>query len=286
MDHEIRLDPLTRQVTVIVGGRQGRPNNPTTGCPFCPGGLEAPDPYEVRAFPNRWPPLPDGRAEMVLYAPEHDATLATLSVPRVRSLIELWAERTALLGARADVAYVLVFENRGDAVGATISHPHGQIYAFTEVPPAACAELGPPATTGDCVLCQEDPGEREVAVVGHWRAWVPAAATWPYELRIAPTEHLADLPAALPTSVDLAALLVDTFGRLDRLFGEPMPLMWWWHQRPTDGADWPAAHLHAHVAPLLRGPRNPRFVAAGELGSGIFFNPVRPEDAARSLREV
>jgi UDPglucose--hexose-1-phosphate uridylyltransferase len=290
MDHEVRLDSLTGQVTVIVGGRQGRPNLPTTGCPFCPGGLEAPDPYEVRAFPNRWPPLPDGRAEMVLYAPEHDATLATLGGPRVRSLIELWAERTAALGARADVAYVLIFENRGEEVGATISHPHGQIYAFTEVPPAPLAELtGSSAAdvgTGDCGLCQEDPGEREVASAGPWRAWVPAAATWPYELRIAPSEHLADLPAALPTSTDLAALLVDVFARLDRLFGAPMPLMWWWHQRPTDGRDWPAAHLHAHVAPLLRAPRTPRFVAAGELGSGVYFNPVRPEDAARKLREA
>ncbi len=62
--------------------------------------------------------------------------------------------------------------------------------------------------------------------------------------------------------------------------------MWWWHQRPTDGRDWPGAHLHAHIAPLLRSPGTPRFVAAGELGSGVFFNPVAPTDAAAALRRA
>jgi UDPglucose--hexose-1-phosphate uridylyltransferase len=279
---EHRVDRLTGQESVIVGGRQARPNlPPMTGCPFCPGGVEAPEPYDVRAFPNRWPPLSDGRAEVVLYAPEHDATLASLGVDRVLRVVELWAERTTALGARDDVAYVLVFENRGPEVGATIPHPHGQIYGFDAVPPAAVAEL-----EGPCALCDDDPGDLLVASAGDWRAWVPAASTWPYGLLVAPTAHVPDLPAAEPTFADLAALLVDVFGRLDRLFDEPMPLMWWWHQRPTDGGDWLTAHVHAHVAPLLRGAGTPRYVAAGELGSGVYFNPVRPEDAAEELRRA
>src|SRR5690606_39872460 len=73
-----RVDPLTGDVAYIVAGRQRRPNLPATGCPFCPGGLEAPEPYDVLAFPNRWPPLPAGRAEVVLYTPDHDATFASL----------------------------------------------------------------------------------------------------------------------------------------------------------------------------------------------------------------
>jgi UDPglucose--hexose-1-phosphate uridylyltransferase len=276
------VDPLTGERVVVVGGRQARPNLPAEGCPFCPGGLEAPEPYDVRWFPNRWPPLPDDRAEIVLFAPEHDASLGSLPPARVAQVVGMWAERTAALGARADVAYVLVFENRGPEVGATIPHPHGQIYGFAEIPPAARCGLD----AGPCPLCAEDPGDRLVASAGGWRAWVPAAASWPYGLVLAPTDHLPDLPAAAAGHAELAELLVDVFGRLDRVFGEPMPLMWWWHQRPTDGGDWPGAHVHAHVAPLLRAPGTPRFVAAGELGSGVFFNPVLPSDAAGRLREA
>jgi UDPglucose--hexose-1-phosphate uridylyltransferase len=282
-----RTDRLSGDPVVVVGDRQDRPNLPTVdegGCPFCIGGIEAPEPYDVHWFPNRWPPLPDGRAEVVLYSPDHDATLATLGVEGVRRLVDLWAERTSALGERADVAYVLVFENRGAEVGATVAHPHGQIYAFDEVPPAALGELD---HGGACLLCEEAPLDRLVAGEGGWRAWVPHASSWPYGLVLAPESHVADLPSLTDRSADeLAALLVDVFGRLDRVFGAPMPLMWWWHQRPTDGGDWPAAHLHAHVAPLLRAEGTPRFVAAGELGSGVYFNPVDPSAAAAALRHA
>lgn len=282
---DLRRDRLTGEPVVIVGARQDRPNLPRTGeagCPFCVGGIEAPQPYDVRWFPNRWPPLPDDRAEIVLYTPDHDAAFADLGIDGARRLVDLWVERTTALGARHDVAYVLVFENRGAEVGATVAHPHGQIYAFDEVPPVALREL---EVEGSCPLCDEEPDDRLVATAGGWRAWVPEAATWPYGLVLAPAAHEPDLPAAADLD-GLAALLVDVFGRLDRLFDAPMPLMWWWHQRPSDGGDWPVAHLHAHVAPLLRAPGTPRFVASGELGSGVYFNPVEPTAAAAALRDV
>ena len=85
---------------------------------------------------------------------------------------------------------------------------------------------------------------------------------------------------------DLAGLLLDVRARLDRLFDAPMPYMMWFHQRPTDGGPWEDAWVHLHIAPLLRAPGTPRFVAAGELGSQVFFNPVDPSDAATRLREV
>ena len=98
---------------------------------------------------------------------------------------------------------------------------------------------------------------------------------------------MPDLPALDDEGRDgLAAVLVDVFGRLDRLFDAPMPYMAWFHQRPTDGGDWPTAHVHLHVAPLLRAPGTPRYVAAAEVGGGIAFNPVRPEDAAARLRDA
>lgn len=105
---------------------------------------------------------------------------------------------------------------------------------------------------------------------------------------VSPADHVRDLPAAVAagSSGACTAVLVDALGRLDRLFDAPMPYMLWWHQRPTDGGSWSAAHVHAHVAPLYRAPGTPRFVAAGELGSGVFFNPVVPEDAAERLRRA
>ncbi|MGI8492334.1 MAG: galactose-1-phosphate uridylyltransferase [Acidimicrobiales bacterium] len=278
---DVRVDPLTGEAVVVVESRQQRPNLPAAQCPFCPGGLEAPEPYDVRWFPNRWPPLPDGRAEIVLYTPVHDASFPHLGVDGAAKVVALWGARTAALGARSDVDYVLVFENRGAEVGATIAHPHGQIYALDAVPPHPRAELG----TQTCAICAEEPDARLVVSAGGWRAWVPHAATWPYGLVIAPLDHLPDLPAVRDPA-GAAAVLIDVLGRLDALFGAAMPYMLWWHQRPTDGANWPTAHVHAHVAPLYRAQGTQRFVAAGELGSGVYFNPVRPEDAAAELRSV
>jgi UDPglucose--hexose-1-phosphate uridylyltransferase len=98
-------------------------------------------------------------------------------------------------------------------------------------------------------------------------------------------EHLPDLPTLSDRHRNaLAGCLVDALGRLDSLFDAPMPYMLWIHQHPSDGAPWPSAHVHVNVAPLYRKAGIPRFVAAGELGSGLFFNPLRPEDAAAELR--
>lgn len=282
----LRIDPLTGVEVQVVAARQDRPNRPTTGCPFCVGGIEAPDPYETKAFVNRWPSFPDGRSEVVLYSPEHHATLWSLGADGAARVIDLWAERTDALGARADVDYVLVFENRGAEVGATIPHPHGQIFAFDHVPAAPLAELERARSTGACALCAESPADRLVATAGGWRAWVPYANPSPYGLVLAPTEHRADLSSLDgPSRRDLAALLVDVLARLDRLWDAPMPYMMWIHGRPSGGA-WPEAHLHIEVNVPLRAPGVPRYVAGGELGSGLFINPVVPEAAAAELRDA
>jgi UDPglucose--hexose-1-phosphate uridylyltransferase len=279
-----RVDPLTGDLVYVVATRQSRPNLPSRGCPFCPGGLEAPDAYDVHWFENRWPALPDQRCEIVLYTPKHEAAFWQLSPTEARRVVDLWADRTATLARRDDVDYVLVFENRGPEVGATIAHPHGQIYAFDHVPPGPRAELDrSDAGAFDSTAWDE----RLVATSGDWRAWVPFAANWPYELLVAPEARTPDLPSLDDEARDgLALVLLDVLARLDRLFDEPMPYMMWFHQRPTDGGDWPSAQLHLHIAPLHRRAGTQRFVAAGELGSHVYFNPVDPRDAAAQLREV
>ena len=146
---QFRIDPLTGACVVITPWRQDRPNLPEDSCPFCPGGLEAPDDYDVRCITNRWPALPAGRHEVVLHSPHHNASFPALGSVGTARVIELWSERTAGLGAREDVGYVFVFENNGRAIGATIDHPHSQILAFSVVPPVPQAELG----RVDCELC-------------------------------------------------------------------------------------------------------------------------------------
>jgi UDPglucose--hexose-1-phosphate uridylyltransferase len=300
-----RVDPLSGRPSVIVTSRQDRPNQPnqpgrvassgqprsstptddTDHCPFCPGGLEAPELYDVRCFPNRWPALPDERCEVVLYSPDHQASWASLSAAQAAAVVDRWAQRSQALGARPDVDYVLVFENRGAEAGATISHPHGQIYAYDQVPPAARLELE--RDDVEAGLGLDAPGERLVHRVDRWRSWVPAAAGWPYELVLAPETAEPDLASMDHASrAALGALLVDSVARLDRLFDAPMPFMSWIHQRPFDGGTWPRAWVHVHLCPLLRSPGTPRFVAAAELGGGILFNPVDPVDAADALRRA
>lgn len=283
---ERRIDPLTGFSVQVVGARQDRPNQPSGSCPFCVGGTEAPEPYDVRAFPNRWPSFPDDRGEVVLYSPTHDGALWTLGAAQVRKVIDLWAERTEVLGARPDVAYVLVFENHGPAVGATIDHPHGQIFAFDSVPDLPARELARLAS-GQPLLEADPEGERIVAEHRGWRAWVPFASVYPYGVRIAPLQAQPDLPALDADERDgLAAMLLDVLARFDRRFASPMPYMMWFHQRPTDGGSWPGATLHLEIAGPWRSEGVMRFVAAGELGSGTFINPVVPEAAAAALREA
>lgn len=301
---EFRFDPLTREWVAIVGHRQSRPNRPTDTCPFCVGGVEAPDPYTVRSFTNRWPPYAAGEpvdvtteldratgfasipargaAEVVLYSPDHDASLASIGVEGALRVVDLWAERTAALLARQEIEYVLVFENRGAEVGATIPHPHGQIYAFPFVPPAPRRERDVAVEHG-CPLCVEVPREaaardRVIYDDGDWLAWVPFASGYPFGLLLAPHEHQLGLPELDPSRRrSLASALVDVLRRYDRLFAAPFPYLLWVHH---------GVHVHVHLAPPLRAPGVARFIASGEAGSGTLSNPVLPEVAAEMLREA
>ena len=278
---DVRTDPHLGTVVHVVGTRQARPNLPSTGCPFCPGGREAPEPYDVRWFENRWPAMPGERCEVVLYTSHHDATFASLGVDGARKVIDLWAERTKALGARPDVDSVLVFENRGAEVGATIAHPHGQIYAYDHIPERPLrlleAKWAPDLQPGDRLVVERD----------GWVASVPFAATFPIALSIAPRLQVPDLAALGSGERDaLATILTDVLGRLDRLYDRPLPYMMWLNQRPTDGGDWPQAWFNIEIVSPWRSAGVPRFIAAAEVACSEFFNPVIPEVLAEQLRDL
>jgi UDPglucose--hexose-1-phosphate uridylyltransferase len=308
--HGLRFDVLTGEWVLIVPHRQTRPNLPETECPFCVGGLEAPEPYEVRAFENRWPPLvpgspvdftepaadrrradPRGAAEVVLFSPDHGASLATIGVDGVARVVDLWVERTEALLARPEIEYVLVFENRGAAVGATIHHPHGQIYGYPFVPPAPARET---AAGMPCLVCAElatetADAQRVVFDDGEWVGWVPFASAHAYGIRLAPRSHagrLGDLDRAGRRA--LAGALCDVLGRYDNLWprtdDDAFSYLLWFHQAPAHHNG--EYHLHAHIAPPVRAPGVLRHVASGELGGGLLANPVAPEQAAAELRSA
>jgi UDPglucose--hexose-1-phosphate uridylyltransferase len=159
------------------------------------------------------------------------------------------------------------------------------------VPPVAHREL----SREPCPICEEVAGRerwgashrsRVVAEAGGWAAWATWAPSWPFELLIAPDRHLADLGSSRGYQPGLVRVLKKALTGLDLLFASPMPYMLWCHQKPVDGASWPRAHVHFHVAPAWRKRSVVRYVASGELGSGVTFNPVDPEDAAAELRRV
>jgi UDPglucose--hexose-1-phosphate uridylyltransferase len=281
---DTRIDPYLGTVVHVVGTRQARPNLPSTGCPFCPGGLESPEPYDVRWFKNRWPAMHPDRCEVVLYTSEHDATFPSLGETGARKVVDLWTERFLDLGARDDVDYVLIFENRGPEVGATIAHPHGQIYAYDHVPerPGRLLAAGwEPELDADERFVAEHGGDRG------WLAWVPVASTFPVALTLAPKVCTPDI-AALDDQgrADLALMLVDVLARLDRLYDVPLPYMMWLNQRPTDGGDWPHAWFNIEIVSPWRRAGTARFIAAAEVACNEYFNPVIPEVVAERLREL
>ncbi len=281
---DTRVDPYLGTVVHIVGTRQARPNLPSSGCPFCPGGLEAPEPYDVRWFKNRWPAMQPDRCEVVLYTSQHDATFSSLGTAGALKVINLWTERFIDLGARDDVDYVLIFENRGPEVGATIAHPHGQIYAYDHVPdrPGRLLAAGwePEFEAGERIVADHG-GDRG------WLAWVPIASTFPVALTLAPKVRTPDIAALDDVGrEDLAAMLVDVLARLDRLYDTPLPYMMWLNQRPTDGGEWPQAWFNIEIVSPWRRGNTSRFIAAAEVACNEYFNPVIPEVVAERLREL
>ncbi len=309
---ELRFDPLRREWVAFATERNDRTFLPKDFCPLCPSGpgghSEVPlDTFEVVVFENRFPAFGPDRVhdrpvrpsstgcEVVVYTPEHELTLAQLPPDRVRLLIDVWADRYAELGARPEVAYVYIFENKGEEVGVTLHHPHGQIYALPFVPPFAMAELdaGRERLEGDgrCLHCEEiereQAGPRAVFASASMVGFVPNAARWPYEVHVYPRRHVGSI-AELDASerADLAAALLRTTRAYDAHFGFSTPYVMALHQSPTDGQAWPQAHLHFEFYPPHRRPDRLKYLAGVELGAGTFVNDTRPEDTAAHLRRA
>jgi UDPglucose--hexose-1-phosphate uridylyltransferase len=307
-----RFDPFTRTWVAVSASRNARPNDarpddPPRECPLCPGGAEVPFPYESAVFENRFPALAGeppavdprplaapavGRCEVVLYTDEHEGSLATLSDDAVGRVLAMWRDRSRELWGDPRHAFVMIFENRGVAAGATLSHPHGQIYAFDHVPPvqrektAALQEHR--GRTGRCLACEmrdADDGERRVAANDSFVVSVPYAARWPYEVHVRARRHglrrLADLTAE--EELDLGLALRDVVYRYDRLFENPLAYMMVAQEAPEESDDW---HLHFEFSPPNRSASQLKVRASVETATGFFINDTLPEASAHALAGI
>jgi UDPglucose--hexose-1-phosphate uridylyltransferase len=312
-----RHDALTDTWVAISPARNQRPNSKLAerdqravpACPLCPGGPEVPFSYDAAVFENRWPtlvadppPVVDdprvapslGRCEVVLYTEAHLGSLGDLDGAALARVVAVWRDRSAELWADPAHRFVLIFENRGEAVGATISHPHGQIYAFDRVPPFIAARAraldAHRVAKGTCLSCDvvladEAVPDRQVATGHAFMVAVPFAARWPFEVRIRARRHgLRRLTDLRPTEqVELTTLLRTVVARYDGLFGFELPYMMVVHEAPDDVPDW---HLSVEFMPPHRTAELTKIRASVETATGLFINDTLPEQSAARLAAV
>jgi UDPglucose--hexose-1-phosphate uridylyltransferase len=322
----LRWDPLVGEWVVIAAQRQDRTFlPPPEACPLDPSApgrpteIPAPD-YDVVVFENRFPSLrgaarstegldepglmavrpASGRCEVVCFTADHNSSFAQLSPARVATVLDAWTDRSAELGAMPGIGEVYCFENRGEEIGVTLHHPHGQIYAFPFVTPRTRRMLESArehaAGTGgnlfdDLVAAEVADGARIVTRNDEWIAFVPAAARWPYEVMIFPARRVPDLATLDESARDgFCGLYLDVLGRLDALFGTPMPYIAAWHQAPVrgdgEGAGRRGFGLHLQVLSVRRAPGKLKYLAGTESGTGAWSNDIMPETAAQRLREA
>jgi UDPglucose--hexose-1-phosphate uridylyltransferase len=319
---ELRLDPLLNEWVAMAAHRQGRIFLPPKElCPLCPTkpGLlsEIPEAdYEVVVFDNRFPslrppgdnwslpselnldtPIVDsaGKCEVVCFTAEHATSFKDLSLPRIATLLTAWRDRTAEISRLPFIEQVFIFENRGEEIGVTLFHPHGQIYAYSYITPRTEKMLAVARAhkerTGtvlmDEIVAREIRDEvRIVAQNKNWIAYVPWASRYPFEIHVAPLRGVADLTELDgDQSADFPAIAKEVMLRLDGVFGIEMAYIAAWHQAPVRvGRD--LLRLHWQITSVRRQPGKLKYLAGSESAMGAFIMDMKPEQSAAQLRDV
>lgn len=319
---QLRQDPLTGDWIALATHRQNRTHLPPVDqCPLCPmqpgRETEIPTDFDVVAFENRFPALgpglvelpppltvpqpgttypAGGRCEVLVYTPEHHGSLAELAPERVQLVLRALAQRTHALSQLPGIKQVFPFENRGEDIGTTLHHPHGQIYAYPYVTPTALKTARRAAeyleTTGrtlhqDLLDMERESGERMILSGDHASAYVPWAARWPVEIHVVPHRHVPDLAALTDAELDdLAAVLQDALTRVDALYSTPTPYIAAWHQAPLVDGLRAAARMHLQIMSPRRAQHKLKYLAGSEAAMGAFIGDVSPEETAARLRSA
>ncbi len=319
----MRQDILTGDWVSVAAARQNRAFLPPAELdPLAPqtsaNPSEIPSAYDVAVFENRSPSfgpalledaadpphgLDDlahlglgrtrtsvGRCEVVCFSPEHTGSFGTQSVTRARTVIEAWADRTAALSQLPGIQQVFPFENRGEAIGVTLHHPHGQIYAYPYVTPRTLRLLDAIDRTApdlfDRILAFEQNGPRVVLRGEHFTAFVPFAARWPIELHVLPHRHVPDFAGLTDAERDeLAPFYLRLLRGIDALYDTPTPYIAAWHQAPVHvGRD--TVRLTLQLTSPRRAADKLKYLAGSEAAMGAWIGDVPPETAATRLREA
>ena len=328
-----RLNPLTGEWLIVSPHRTKRPwqgqieeanreERPhyDPGCYLCPGNARAgghsnPDYDGIFVFDNDFaaltPDVPDehgsvgellvwdperGICRVICFSPRHDLTLARMDTPAIKSVVDEWARQFEDLGGRDFISHVQIFENRGEMMGSSNPHPHGQIWASESVPneptKEARSQQSYQAKHGTCMLCdylylEATRGERVVCGNDHFCAIVPFWAVYPFEVLILGREHRGSISEMGEQEREgLADILGRLTRRYDNLFLTPFPYSMGLHQTPTDGEEYGFFHFHAHFyPPLLRSATVRKFLVGFEM-LGSPQRDITPESAAVRLREL
>ena len=318
----MRQDVLTGEWVSIAAARQNRVFLPPADRdPLAPqtaeNPSEVPSLYDVAVFENRSPSFgPDladaknaprglddlaelglgrtrtsvGRCEVVCFSPEHEGSFGTQTASRARTVIEAWADRTAALSALPGIEQVFPFENRGEAIGVTLHHPHGQIYAYPYITPKTQRTLDAIDRTAPDLFARildfERAGERVVLAGEHWTAFVPFAARWPIEVHMLPHRQVADFAQTSDAERDeLATLYLRLLRGIDALYDSPTPYIAAWHQAPVHrGRD--TFRMHLQLTSPRRASDKLKYLAGSEAAMGAWVGDVPPEAAAENIRKA
>jgi UDPglucose--hexose-1-phosphate uridylyltransferase len=322
-ESQLRFDRQTGQWVVIAALRQDRTYMPPAdACPLCPGPsgltseIPAPD-YDVAVFENRFPslsgaasgpfhlpfvngePFPSaqghGRCEVICFSSDHTGAFSRLDAPHARLVVDAWRHRTADLMARPGIANVFCFENRGEEIGVTLTHPHGQIYGYPYLPPRAALMLREARAHADHtggnlftdILANEvADGSRIVAQTGQFTAFVPFAARWPVEVHIYPNRFVHNLVDLTDAELNgFAQIYLDVLGRLDRMYPTALPYISALHQYANTDEQ-REGYFHVELMSVRRSATKLKFLAGSESAMDAFISDVTPESVAQRLREL
>lgn len=311
---ELRYNPLLKDWTMVSAARAKRPNLPKTGCPFCPGSGKVPENYDVYLYPNDFPvlsenpPQPDevggglyrtrearGQCDVVLYSPDHQATIVDLSPSHMEKLVNLWGERFNQLEQNDHCRYVMIFENRGEEVGVTMHHPHGQIYAYPFLPLKIRVELEAcrdyyeqnGRNLFDDMIAEEQRFQKRVVLENeHFLACIPFFTDYPFGVFIiAKKRHTAVNDFAKEEKRALGFMLQAVVGGMDLIYDKVFPYMMVMHQRPCRLDCRDEYRFHIEFYPPLRDKNQLKYNASSETGGWAAANPAKVEETAAVLRQ-
>jgi UDPglucose--hexose-1-phosphate uridylyltransferase len=301
---ELRLDRQTGQWVIIAAQRQDRTYKPAPDqCPLCPrpdgltSEIPAPD-YDVVVFENRFPGLTApgrGRSEMICFCSNHTGSFADLQPAQARLVVGAWRHRTAELMARPGIEQVFCFENRGEEIGVTLTHPHGQIFGYPFVPPRTAKMLRQASAHrtshganlfADLLAHERADGRRIIAHSDLFTAFVPFAARWPVEVHIYPNRFVHNLVDLDGTELDeFVQIYRDVLGRFDRMYARPLAYISALHQYVDNDAQ-REGYFHVELMSIRRTADKLKYLAASESAMEVFLNDVSPESVANRLREL